>query len=368
MPSFSVLPGSEGFFVFRLRAGLSIVNLTSENVRRVKLKDQHMNKVLFVSLALAGVFIVSKSAAVSFNDVQFWIGSGTNRAALVIEWSAPEDFGGSTVPAPIADKTLVWGYRFNGMATGTQMLKAILGADKRFYVVADLSWGSTYVEGIGYNLAGGGAIGITDGSSTNFFTNNFLTTITVTIDASATLNQADLYWAGVSGPNWEVWTELGDSGGFLSCPERGTNAFWTPDDPASPWSGTHGQWELAQQGLDALQLTNGSWIGFSVAAGELDYYNTPVSAPYYVHKHAPAQPDPGITALVKNFIGGFQTGQWQAQFMTCTNWLYTLQRTVDFQSWTNVSTATTGNGTNLSLLDANPPTGRAFYRVHADRP
>ena len=94
-----------------------------------------MKKVLFVSLALAGVFLVSKSSAVSFNDIQFWIGSGTNRAGLVIEWSTPESFGYTTVPAPIADKSLVWGYRFNGTATGAQMFNAIVAADPRLYAV-----------------------------------------------------------------------------------------------------------------------------------------------------------------------------------------------------------------------------------------
>jgi hypothetical protein len=75
-----------------------------------------------------------------------------------------------------------------------------------------------------------------------------------------------------------------------------------------------------------------------------------------------------ITALIKNLAGGFQGGQWRAQFLSCSNWLFTLQRTADFQSWTNVSTATAGNGANLFLSDTNPPASRAFYRVKAERP
>ena len=63
MPSFSVLPGSEGFFIFTLlRAGLSTVKHARASLenrsRRTKLKDQHMKKKLFVSLALAGVFVI----------------------------------------------------------------------------------------------------------------------------------------------------------------------------------------------------------------------------------------------------------------------------------------------------------------------
>ena len=349
--------------IFFLRAGLSIVNLFSEGFRRTKLKDQSMKKVWFVSLAFAGVFLVPKSPAVSFNDIQFWIGSGTNRAGLVVEWSTPETFGGSTVPAPVADKSLVWGYRFDGTATGAQMLAAILAADPRLYVVIDETYG-TYVEAIGYHLAGGGG-GITDGSFTNFFTNGLLTNATVDVDAAAPLTPGDLYWGGYFGPNWELWNELGDVGGFLNSPDCGPNPYWTPNDPNNPYSGVHGQWEYAQTGLDSLLLTNGSWIGFSVAAGE---YEPDPAAPYNVHKHAPAAPDVSITALIKNLAGGFQGGQWRAQFLSCSNWLYTLQRTANFQSWTNVSTATAGNGMNLLLQDTNPPAGRAFYRVKAERP
>ena len=63
-----------------------------------------------------------------------------------------------------------------------------------------------------------------------------------------------------------------------------------------------------------------------------------------------------------------QQAAWQAQFCSQSYWLYTLQRSGDFQSWTNVSPATPGNGTNLCLQDTNPPPDKAFYRVSASRP
>ena len=71
---------------------------------------------------------------------------------------------------------------------------------------------------------------------------------------------------------------------------------------------------------------------------------------------------------VQNLTSSFSSGVWRAQFTDRTNWLYTLQRTADFQSWTNVHAATAGNGTNLFLSDTNPPTDKAFYRIRADRP
>ena len=318
-------------------------------------------------LAFVSLLLASKSPAVSFNDIQFWIGSGTNRAALVVEWSTPESFGYTTVPAPVADKSLVWGYRFNGTATAAQMFNTILAADPRLNAVETYypSFGIS-ILGIGFHLAGGSDPGITDGTTTNFFANGLLTNATVDVDAAASLNPGDLYWGGWYGPNWESWTELGDAGGFLNAPDRGTNTYWMPDDPNDPdSSGVHGQWALNSMGLSSLQLTNGSWIGFSVAAGEFEYDTT---SPFFMHKHAPAAPDASITALVKKLTGNFQGGQWQAQFLSCSNWLYTLERSLDLHHWTTVTTGISGNGTNVIIGDATPPADKSFYRIRADQP
>ncbi|MGO8676048.1 MAG: hypothetical protein ACLQVX_09275 [Limisphaerales bacterium] len=155
----------------------------------------------------------------------------------------------------------------------------------------------TFVEAIGYNLKGDGVIGIADGTGTNAFSNGFLTSATVDLDAAHAVNGGDLYWGGVDGPNWELWNELGDGGGFLASPDRGTNQYWTPADWVYFSAGTHGQWEFAQSGLDNLPLSNGSWIGFSVAAGE---YEASTNAPYNLQKHAPPSPDGTYTAYVCN--------------------------------------------------------------------
>ena len=73
-------------------------------------------------------------------------------------------------------------------------------------------------------------------------------------------------------------------------------------------------------------------------------------------------------APVQNIAGSFTNSIWQAQFISRSNWLYTLQRTADFQTWTDASIVTPGNGTNLFLQDANTSLGQGFYRVKADRP
>jgi hypothetical protein len=71
---------------------------------------------------------------------------------------------------------------------------------------------------------------------------------------------------------------------------------------------------------------------------------------------------------VQNFNGNRANNVWQGQFISQSNWLYTLERTADFQSWTNVSVTTFGVNGILILSDTNALMDRAFYRVRAERP
>lgn len=72
---------------------------------------------------------------------------------------------------------------------------------------------------------------------------------------------------------------------------------------------------------------------------------------------------------VANLSGGFAGANWQVQFTSRTNWLYTLERTTNLTTWTNAAAiATPGNGTTLTLSDTNSPAGLAFYRVKSNRP
>jgi len=71
---------------------------------------------------------------------------------------------------------------------------------------------------------------------------------------------------------------------------------------------------------------------------------------------------------IQNLTNTSSGGIWQAQFISRSNWLYTLERTADFKSWTNISPATAGNATHLFLQDTNPPADKAFYRISAQRP
>ena len=65
----------------------------------------------------------------------------------------------------------------------------------------------------------------------------------------------------------------------------------------------------------------------------------------------------------------------EVQFASDPNWLYTLEQTADFKTWTPAAPAVFGNGTNLllqitdlQLQATNLPVDKSFYRVRADLP
>jgi hypothetical protein len=71
---------------------------------------------------------------------------------------------------------------------------------------------------------------------------------------------------------------------------------------------------------------------------------------------------------IQNIVGGFSNTVWQVQFGSRSHWLYGLERTADFQSWSDSSTELAGNDGVLVLSDVAPPAGKASYRVRARRP
>ena len=63
-----------------------------------------------------------------------------------------------------------------------------------------------------------------------------------------------------------------------------------------------------------------------------------------------------------------QLGTAKVQFNATTNWIYTYQRTSDFQHWTNIMSITNCTAASLMMQDTNTPGTNAFYRVTTDLP
>lgn len=82
---------------------------------------------------------------INFSDILFWVGTGTNQAALVIKWN--DGKGGVN--------SLVWGYKWTGTKTSKDMLVAIANADPRFSVLMQ-NTGISPATGEALNYAIGG--------------------------------------------------------------------------------------------------------------------------------------------------------------------------------------------------------------------
>lgn len=249
----------------------------------------------------ASVLVPAGSAqAQSLDTITNWTGTGTNRAAMAIYWRSPEVLNNTSVVAPNQTQTLIWGYRFNGTTTAEAMYAAIVASDPKLFAI---DTGPTQfgvgLLGFGYD-DGDGVYGLTNGTTTYTqanFTNHRLTAGYSAADQLNSTDSGDLYWGGFSGPSWELWTEQGGLGGFTNAPDRGPSPYFTPD---GGFGGTHGQWDLTFDGLSGMSIENGSWLGFSVAAGGLDFANpdAPGTVAYNTHKAAPPTvPEPTLISV-----------------------------------------------------------------------
>ncbi len=71
------------------------------------------------ALVCAAIFslVTARAEFTGFESINYWVGSGSNQAAMVIDWN-----DGTTT------QSYVWGYRWDGDATGQDMFEAIVGS------------------------------------------------------------------------------------------------------------------------------------------------------------------------------------------------------------------------------------------------
>ena len=274
-------------------------------------------KLRLISIISICLLCLAPAAHADFglDDIEVWAGGGSNSSAMVIHWSAPEvynlaysDGAITPMPAPITDLSLAWGYNFDGSATGWDMMTAIAAVDDRLYVVG----GSGTVQGIGYDLDGDGQFGISDGDTTYTeadFNEGVLGGLGYNIDSLVPTDSGDLYWGGWYGPNWELWYEEGGAGGYNDVPDRGDDEYWTPTDEYG-WEGVHGEWQYSEVGISGIGLEDGSWVGWSVAAGGLDFMNTSDegTVAWTNNKQAPIEPIAATAVPVPTAVLSFCTG------------------------------------------------------------
>jgi hypothetical protein len=96
-----------------------------------------MNKLSTCALF---TLVTPAAFAFGFSDIQFWTGSGSNESALVVDWNDGK-----------ATESLAWGFRWDGSATGIDLLHAIDAADARLSIeIVSFSFGDA-VRGFAYD-------------------------------------------------------------------------------------------------------------------------------------------------------------------------------------------------------------------------
>lgn len=95
----------------------------------------------------------------TFDMIESWTGEGANRAALVVQWNVDGE-----------QNALVFGYRWDGVATGSDMFRAVVSANPQLYGLIQYTnvssptdpLGGYTINGIGWDADGDGDIALID--------------------------------------------------------------------------------------------------------------------------------------------------------------------------------------------------------------
>lgn len=158
--------------------------------------------------------------------IENWSGEGANRAAFVVQWNAESE-----------TSALVWGFRWDGEATGETMARAIAASDPRFFIMTETgtAYGST-VSGFGYDVNKSGDFSITkDGVTLSPDENGIIFSSSYGYDGWTCTDPEDYWQSGWYQGYWSYWLKSSDS------------------DP----------WGSSGTGITGRKLTDGCWDGWN---------------------------------------------------------------------------------------------------------
>ena len=369
MPSFSVLPGSEGFF---LTPRWSLNRNLFPQILGRHTKDQHMLRFCSVLSALAAAvihFALPAQAATfteSFSSNPLQHGWKTHGDAGLFQWDSTNQ-----------DLRVTWDSS-QPNSYFYYPLETILARSDDFSVAFDLRLADVGV-GSDTNKSGTFSIGL-----------GFLN-----LDQATQTNF--LRGTGVNSPDLAEFAYFWDSGfGATVFPTfvdtNSTFSYTGPSDYAifalapGDWYHIAMNYTASNQTLVAtvtnLAQTSGVRIVQSISTNFTDYrlsafsvssYNDAGQDPQYAGSVLAHGTVDNLTLTVpappvQTVGGSFTNGLSQIEFLGQTNWLYTLQRTSDFKSWSDVSASAAGQAGAIRLAETNRPPDKAFYRIRASRP
>lgn len=145
----------------------------------------------------------SDSCGVDFSKIKRWVGTGSNKAAMIVVWNDSLD----------NNSPLIWGYRWeSGTKTGEDMLLDIAQADPSFYllVYSDTQYGAA-IGGFGYDLNGDGNIGLLNKGTECTIANGVCSTTDYDFDNYSPRDVTDHWKSGWYNGYWSYYT--GKEGG-----------------------------------------------------------------------------------------------------------------------------------------------------------
>jgi hypothetical protein len=225
---------------------------------------------------LAAMQLSQAGLVTNISDIQNWTGTGSQNAALVFQWNDGQ--------SPAA---LVWGYRWNGSATGYDMLTAIAGITK----IYDANDPSTLLS-ITY--------GADDRISLDFLDYSWGTALNaVNFNTGATLRTQSDWSSG-------YWEYFNVGGSFLTPPDGDPNLY--PGTNNYPGDDLDSDWVSSYSGLDTRVLSDGSWDAWSFAAA---FNSVPVVQGFAASADSSAVPEPGQVASSVLLIIGLGFYLWR---------------------------------------------------------
>ncbi|MDD4823104.1 MAG: Ig-like domain-containing protein [Bacteroidales bacterium] len=169
---------------------------------------------------------ISVGEGFTMDDIEYWVGEGSNRAAFVVQWNDSRE-----------THTMVWGYRWDGVATGIDMIAAIAASDPRFFCLSEsgTAYGST-VAGMGYDTDESGTITLIDpnGKSHPVGENGLCAVSGYGYDGWKSGDTEDFWQSGWYEGYWSYWLKEGD-----------------------------GEWSYSGVGASGRVLKDGSWDGWN---------------------------------------------------------------------------------------------------------
>ncbi len=200
-----------------------------------------------------------KDANFTFDDIQYWVGEGEKKAALVVQWNDTK-----------TPDALVWGYKFDGDKKGIDMLLEIAKVDPRFYllVMEGTQYGSA-IGGIGYDLDGKGTVALVKNGNTTY--------PVYPKDGKIVTDSYD----------FDDWTALDPNDHWVSGWYTGYFSYWIKDD--------NNGFSYSGVGASSRELVDGSWDVWNFYAGmnEFDLATTFTAVPALA---------PPITEFTKGFF------------------------------------------------------------------